>query len=623
MSRFTPIPICLFILAFLVLAVSEYAQDGSPDDFKVDGLDFSQRAKADGPTATIKGRVVYEDTSRPLRYGTIGLKLIGGSNTTDFVKTDGEGNFEIRNVDPGTYLPVIRVEGVLGPESLENFRILKNADPPVIVFQEISVPGPGEYQIDIRAKRGATLSGTVRYADGEIAVGLNVRAILLFGDRKQGKAVNVAGNVSTDTDGSGFYRFTGLLPGDYIIQVVEPAPHKYAKVSNYGKREVPPIYSPINILKTYAPSALNALDADVIRLARGGERKSVNITIPDKRLHSVSGIVISKSTGKPLTDFNVTFNPVSEHPEFVRGSGSAFELVLAQNSYSSGNRDDLTKDEGRFEIRNLPRGKYKLSFSQTQRYGYNSVSDRKDDVKVYPPVEKEVEIGETDLTGLIIEVPDGGGFSGLVATEDESELPSYFRSLYVGDRDQGGTFKPADFPDSGENGNLPAGSRFFRVNGLKKGKYRFSLSSEDYYIRSISVGGRDVTYEPIEIAPGGSFDDVLIVLATDAGKVKGQVSNLPADKTASSWEGVIFLREGGTGEFSDRLEFAPVGRGSSFERALPPGTYRYAYWVPGRNGDQGEAAFRQRAERALRGAPTVTVKARESVNINVRYRPLD
>lgn len=604
-------------LAFLILAILFSVAAAAAQDYYDPGYSEVAETEEKVPTATIKGKVIYDDSSKPVRYGTVGLKPVEGSDTTDFVKTDAEGNFEIRDVPAGTYNPVVNVSGVLNPATLESYPLLDKADPPILVFQIISIPGPGEYQIDIRAKRGGTLSGTVRYSDGEVAVDLEVKAILLAGSRKEGEPVSIGGEVETTTDGSGFYRITGMLPGDYIIQVSEPAPHKYKSSPSYAGY-TNSVLSTGNLLKTFAPDALSPVDAQVVRLAPGGERNGIDITIPDKRVYTVTGRIVEKDSGKPLTDFNVEFEPVKEHPEFMLGKGSPPQIMLAGNHYYGGSERFDTEDDGRFELKNLPKGKYKLTVKQGERYYYG---EEKEERENYPSVSKEVLIEDSDLTGLVIEVPKGGVVRGLIATEDGSELPEYLYFIFVADREKEESgLKSIEIVESPSGAALPAGTKMFKAEGLAEGKYKIVGSNDKYYVRSVSIGGRDVTYEPVPLSPGEELANVVVILATDGGTVAGKLEGLPSGEDWS-FKGVIFVKEGGPGNFYDRIEFAPLDADSDFTTGLSPGNYRYGYWeYSDEFEDEDDAAFEKRVLSAVGSSPVITVKPRETVTVRVQYR---
>ncbi len=181
--------------------------------------------------ATVRGRVLYDDTARPARYVTIALaedKPNVSRYSLTFVKTDENGEFVIKNVKAGTYIPYIKSDGVMNFDSF-NFAIrgVSKDEIPADFFQKISVSGLGEFQVEVRAKRGGAVSGRIIYADGEAAVGVKVEVLKKNGERYD-NASQIYGNQgvgTATTDDRGFYRLSALPAGTYIVRVIEPVSH--------------------------------------------------------------------------------------------------------------------------------------------------------------------------------------------------------------------------------------------------------------------------------------------------------------------------------------------------------------------------------------------------------------
>src|SRR4051794_13240648 len=61
---------------------------------------------------TLRARVVYEDTGRPIRRTTV--TLIGADKGKPLTGvTDSQGNLEIKNVPAGKYYPIVSAPGVV------------------------------------------------------------------------------------------------------------------------------------------------------------------------------------------------------------------------------------------------------------------------------------------------------------------------------------------------------------------------------------------------------------------------------------------------------------------------------------------------------------------------------
>ncbi|QQS43121.1 MAG: carboxypeptidase regulatory-like domain-containing protein [Acidobacteriota bacterium] len=566
--------------------------------------------------ATVKGKVIYEDTGRPLRYGVVGLKAVDGDFESDFVRTDGEGNYEIRKVPAGTFHPFVKTAGVLNPETVDNYPAFEGADPPVVEFQKIEIVGPGEYRIDLKAKRGGTLSGTVKYSDGEVGVGLQVKAILLMGPRSSGKTIEIAGEVLATTDGGGFYRITGLLPGDYIVSIGEPAPHKYESVSSdldlWDTFAIPP---PATLLSTFAPSVTNAAEAETVTLLAGGERTGVDITIPDRRLFSISGTVVEKGSGNPVHGITVRFEPVLEFPEFFTGNAGS-DLMRSVELLTGGSDEADVDEEGRWEVRYLPKGKYKLTFKQTGSSPFMKYQPEDPEKEYYPAVTKVIVIDDSNISNLIVEIPRGATVRGLVATSDGSDLPEDTLLMIADTKRE--NWKILAVGEAPADSGVPAGAKVFRAVGLGEGMYKIHADFDDHYIRSVSVSGRDMTHREISIKAGDELNDIVVILGTDMGTVAGRINGFVRDP-ATLLDGIVLVRESGPGSLYERASFDGANPDGTFDLGLQPGTYKYSLWKF-LDPDEKPEEVERRLAAAIVGAPTITVKAGETTTLILEYK---
>lgn len=131
-------------LAFSLLVVSSSfifvtAQDDKSitSEPAVSAVPMITTARADGEDedkitgATLRGRIIYEDSGRPVRYALVSLVRDEKEKRPDgfysgysakHVKTDENGEFVIRNVGAGSYYPLVKFEGILNRNS---YRIIE------------------------------------------------------------------------------------------------------------------------------------------------------------------------------------------------------------------------------------------------------------------------------------------------------------------------------------------------------------------------------------------------------------------------------------------------------------------------------------------------------------------
>src|SRR5881392_795085 len=91
-----------FIAALLLCVTVAFlcaAQDRSP-------VAKPSPVEPPAPTATVKGRVVYDDTDRPVRRSPVSLLQLADGPTPSSA-TDRDGKFAIKNVSPGAYFVLV------------------------------------------------------------------------------------------------------------------------------------------------------------------------------------------------------------------------------------------------------------------------------------------------------------------------------------------------------------------------------------------------------------------------------------------------------------------------------------------------------------------------------------
>ena len=168
----------LFLIVCLVLSAANplFSQNMNTNSWRPD---FDREPRMKAPESKIRGRIIYEDSGKPVRCGEIGLlraedmSNLSGSKTI----TDDNGQFEIQGVTAGAYFIGIEVPGILNPISYRGFYKTGDNDQKVATkrletfFRKITTDGVNETEVVIFAKRAAAIAGRVTYADGEPAPG--------------------------------------------------------------------------------------------------------------------------------------------------------------------------------------------------------------------------------------------------------------------------------------------------------------------------------------------------------------------------------------------------------------------------------------------------------------------
>jgi len=586
----------LLLLTFLIIVefTTVLAQNAPPLPKaipRVVGIDFKTPKI---PGAKVRGRLVYEDSGLPFRYAVFGLVKTDQKTSTygtTFVRTDENGDFLLEDVKQGEYYPYVKNDGVLNPDAYHQLnRFDKDSVKPEEIFQKIKVAGMGEFQIFVRAKRGGSVSGVVKYFDGESAVGVKVEALRMVGDKFLSYPV---GNVKTDD--RGYYRFPALPEGTYTVRVIEPISHSNEQIRYYSSED----NHGMELLKTYYPQGQTATEANSFELFLGQEQTSINITLSERSLFDVSGRVVLKSTGQPLKNFKIRFYPLIEKGDEGLTSGNAG--VRSGSDVKTGMSLNDADIPSEWKFRSLPKGKYRITASQIRSYGKNAKNKPK-----YPDVSKDVEIIDGDIDNLILEIPVSSIIRGVVVSENGKPLPNYLR-IYGANLDNN-NFAFAEFEEPGKP-EKNVTRKFFAIAKLTAGKIKLRMSGRQFYIHSVSVGGRTVENETVEIGEGETLENVQIVIGSEMGTLRGKVKNFDSEKRV----GILLIdpKQGFEPSF-----FGDVKKNGTYEIKAKPGEYKVVIWSNQRQPQTREEAIKMKKE-MMEKAPTVTIKLNEVSDLDI------
>lgn len=555
--------------------------------------------------ATVRGRIIYADTSRPVRFAGLNLvreetRTIGSGNgsgsgfigvaTTGRMsnaKTDENGEFVVQNVQPGTYSVEMSGAGFLTKSSFFRGPGVTDSKAMSEFFESFDVAGVGETQVLVRVTRAGSISGKITYSDGEVAVGLRVEAL-----RKTDSVFN--SNMSAygsgfTTDDRGQYRITGLAPGEYVVRVIEPYRHN---------SETPAYYSSLpesTTLRTYYPEGERADQAKTIQVNLGEEALGIDISVPERTLFVVTGRVISKTTRRPLEGFTVRFASMNPQDRNVREFGSA------------GN--EATSDAaGDWELRNIPKGKYLLIVSERPRYDREQSEKPKER---FGTARKEIEITDKNLDRIEIEVGAESSVSGVVVDEKGAPFESSMGVILIDDANRR-SFYP-EYRYSRPNADKSVVDSSIRFGKVEPGRYRVVAATQQFYVVSATLNGANVLTDTFEVKEGEAVKGLTIVVSTAMGTVKGRVENLEGIagyraqliRPGAKFEAVI----GASGLV------APNG---DFTIRVAPGSYQLVLFPPQNLLPRDAEAMRRFTEDLMRSAVPVTVAAGQSVSVSVQ-----
>jgi protocatechuate 3,4-dioxygenase beta subunit len=524
-------------------------------------------------TGMIRGRVVAGDTGNPVRRAQVSLQAISsptqppamttGSTTTGTttttrtmtaptgatiniaapntirprsVTTDSQGMFEFTGLPAGGY----RLQANAGQYSAGYLGIAYGAKRPsgVGADQGATIELADGQRFDkatIALPRGAVIAGRVTDENGDPMARVQVYTLFYAPGSTRGSRQGSG----AQTDDLGQFRLYGLQSGDYVV-VAEAR----------GPTFVPPNAPPeteedkIGFMTTYFPGTPDESSAQRVRTKTGAESPGVEIRMAMGRLFRLSGFV-ADSQGRAA----------------ARVNGQLYKRTSSGLVSSFGFNTD---DQGRFQMRNIPPGTYRLiARGQQERPPASS----------QPPESGELGIlGVTvnaDLENLMVMMTPGVTVTGQVAFENgPPQLPPGQQSFQM--RVTGMSGDPENNVGlPGPQAALVTPDLTFTMRGLH-GELLLRSSGPGMFLKAVTAGGRDITDTPHEFKSG---EQVTLVMTTRASTVEGIVSD-GSGKPVTDAAILIFSEDKDTW----RMNATRTRRGF----VDPTGKFRVAGLLPGR-----------------------------------------
>ena len=415
------------VITFSLLVIDAYGQTPKTRQEPTEiGPEKAEQAIVSAKSV-VRGRAVYDDTNRPVRRARVFLFGLNSKGPEQLGRTNGSGEFQIKNVTAGSYYVMIDASGIITPLSymdLEDAGSGKFDDSEIKTqFDEVVVDGIHDVTVKVRARRGGAISGNVTYGDGDPAINVRVN----FMRKKDGRLSRVITNLNpsalfgTQTDDRGMYRVSGLPPGEYVVSAAETIDHNGNGGGQPG--DFMGMYGSDSLVVTYYKGTARASDASVIQIDLGQEQKEVNITLVDRVLHSISGTVTTKHVGAPLKNARISIKSkdnVGSSPLFVTPTSL------------------VTDEQGVFSFTDMADGVYTLTIDPPY---VGEVPDIDDDGELQPssttstgkPIksltrkQQEVTVSGSDVTDVTIVLTEGATVSGTVTVEGNRPLPQLSR----------------------------------------------------------------------------------------------------------------------------------------------------------------------------------------------------
>lgn len=522
----------LHLALFVVLTVGIGAQNANV----VGSTDITPPARS-----TLRARVFYEDTGRPVKRMSVILFSKERSREAYGV-TDANGGLVIKNLPAGKYYALVNAPGVVTPLAYVDFRRStsgESLEDQFRGFPAIEINGMTDVAAEIPARRGGAIGGRVTYSDGDSAIGVKVEILRKVGDEYLPTIPNLSavgamermGSGMAQTDDRGMYRFPGLPAGEYLVKVTENVQHSPEPQRSYYGAD--PFMAGGSLLSVFFENAFLKEKAQTVTVQFGQEIGEINITIPDRDLHFIAGKIVSATDKLPIRGAELSIRREGD----VSNEGGIFS-----------NRPQIVHSDanGIWKFSDLPGGTYKMAvdaenaeFDEVARaYGrdpsapYNAANTASygQGRKEKPPspkfakTVKEFNIEDNDLSEQIVELAFGGTLIGTVSIDAAKDDPGSVSLSAFNEKSDSFTTTSVSFYDYNPNGRVIVKSREFRLEAIAAGENSINISTDrDYYVKSAESSQIDLLKGPIEVKSGETLANIKIVLASDTGTLKGTV----------------------------------------------------------------------------------------------------
>jgi Carboxypeptidase regulatory-like domain len=423
------------------------------------------------PKCTVQGKVIHEPGGQPLKKAKVELHPEDKENGTAYKETsDVEGRFKFDKVEAGNYTLTLERGGFLEAR--------KRHDSHMLTLQ----PGQEIKDLLLRMQPSAVITGKVLDDDGDPLPGVDV-IVSKYGASSGQRGVVGGGS----TDDVGEYRVGNLRPGRYLIQaaLTSYSAEPEAKQADETKELSP--------YPTYYPAATDKNQAAPIEL-HAGDEVPINITLSYGPGYRVRGWIVGM-------------------PELA---GKKVDMLLRRKDASpwQGNQFVVNvKTDGSFEIPKLLPGEYRVMFFNADGSDFHAYQ-----------AAQTIEVRDADLDNVRLSSEADSEVIGRFRTDNGEKLNWLVLSFTLdsGEKDAEYDF---NWPGPSTRGQFKSDGTF-DMKKVPPGRYRVVFNSDTpaaraYYVKSVNLGGQDVTASGFSVSGGTWSLDV--VLSSDGATLEGAV----------------------------------------------------------------------------------------------------
>jgi Carboxypeptidase regulatory-like domain len=439
-------------------------------------------------TAVIRGRVIADDTSLPLRNARVQLT---GQNVVKFTTTDGDGRYEIKGLLAGRYT-VSAFKGGYMQLQFGQKRPFESGTPLQVQNDRIT------QNVDFSLPRAGVITGRVLDEFGEPTANVQVTALRSQFNSGTRQLLSVR---SATTNDIGEFRLFGLLPGQYYIAAVGPPGTAWEVVGStwFGSSSM----APRNYALTYFPGTANLAEAQRVPVGIGQTVNDISMILVQARTARVTGTAVD-STGKPFGGLPAP------------GAGPVPAVGIAaiprQSVGAVGTVRGFVASEGHFAVSGLAPGEYtlKVTGSSTEFACANITVAGADIDNV-----RIVGVKPSTVSGRMVIDPAAGDSRPTLAT---------VQVAFVG-------LHPEDVSILGNAVTSKVNENLTFELKTNPGAWRVAVagSGPGWGLRLVRYHGADITDSGIDIRPGEDVSGLEVELTNRMTRISGSVMTSNGD----------------------------------------------------------------------------------------------
>lgn len=481
-------------------------------------------------TGIIRGRVVAADTGTAIRRGTVSLLPMpqpppttttgtatpasgtpvqiamingvmtpigtsqGGIVRPKSATTDAQGAFEFRELPAGRYRltasPAQYSAGYLsmaygakkpsGPGSTDPGTPIDLADGQVFDKAAIALA------------RGGVITGRVTDENGEALARVQVYSLFYPGSGSRGLRTGSG----AQTDDLGQFRLFGLAPGEYAVAAE-------ARGNTFVNPNAPPETEEdkTGFLTTFYPGTPDDATAQRVRTRTGAETPGIEIRMVSGRLFRLAGMVVD-----------------SQGRTSVRTNGTLYKRTT-QGAPVTSTFGFSTDEQGRFQMRNIPPGNYRLTVRQQMppnaaRNPDGSFSEQGEFASMALSI-------DADLDNVLVTTSPGATITGTVVFESgPPQLPAGQTTFQMR---VSSTSADAEYMMGQPNPFAQVSPDMtFTLKGLSGEMLLRGSGAPGNVLKSVQVGAEEVIDTPHEFKSG---ERVTLVFTSRASTLEGNVTD--------------------------------------------------------------------------------------------------